>query len=159
MRGVFSALVILDGILTVEILRKGIVEQELQTARQMQGSLMPTSDPAIKGFDISGVCKPASDVGGDYFEYVWLDKKRTRLGIALADVSGKAMKAAFTAALTSGMLYSELDGNRSVRQVLTRMNRPMYLRTHKRVFTAFFLVSLDVNSKKLTFTSAGQTKL
>lgn len=156
--GVFSALVILDGILTVEILRKGIVEQELQTARQMQVSLMPTSDPAIKGFDISGVCKPASDVGGDYFDYVWLDKKRTRLGIALADVSGKAMKAAFTAALTSRMLYSELDGNRSVRQVLTRMNRSMYLRMDKRVFTAFFLASLDVNSKKLTFTSAGQTK-
>ncbi|MFQ5799532.1 MAG: PP2C family protein-serine/threonine phosphatase [Bacteroidota bacterium] len=156
--GVFSALVILDGILTVEILRKGIVEQELQTARQMQVSLMPASDPAIKGFDISGVCKPASDVGGDYFDYVWLDKKRTRLGIALADVSGKAMRAAFTAALTSGILYSELDGNRSVRQVLARMNRPMYLRTDKRVFTAFFLASLDVNSKKLTFTSAGQTK-
>ncbi len=38
------------------------------------------------------------------------------LGIALADVSGKAMKAAFTAAITSGMLYSELDGNRSVRE-------------------------------------------
>lgn len=156
--GVFSALIILDGILTVETLKKGIAEQELQTARQMQASLMPASDPAVKGFDISGTCKPASDVGGDYFDYVWLNKKKTKLGIALADVSGKAMKAAFTAAITSGMLYSELDGNRSVRQVLVRMNTPMYLRTDKRVFTAFFLASLDVVAKKLSFASAGQTK-
>ncbi len=155
--GVFTALVILDGILTVEVLKKGIAEQELQTARQMQASLMPTTSPALKMFDISGVCKPASDVGGDYFDYVWLNKRKTKLGIALADVSGKAMKAAFTAALTSGMLYSELDGSRSVKQVLERMNKPMYLRTEKRVFTAFFLASLDLESRKLTFASAGQT--
>lgn len=155
--GIFSAVLILDGILTVETLKKGIAEQELQTAHQMQMSLMPSGDPLVKGFDIFGVCRPASDVGGDYFDYVWLNKKKTKLGIALADVSGKAMKAAFTAAITSGMLYSELDGNRSVRNVLARMNTPMYLRTDKRVFTAFFLASLDVNARKLTFASAGQT--
>ncbi len=152
--GIFSAVLILDGILTVETLRKGIAEQELQTVHQMQMSLMPSGDPLVKGSDIFGVCRPTSDVGGDYFDYVWQNKKKTMLGTALADVSGKAMKAAFTAAITGGMLYSELDGNRSVRKVLTRMNTSKYLRTDKRVFTAFFLASLEVNAKKLTFASA-----
>ena len=156
--GVFSSLLVLDGILTVETLKKGIAEQELETAHQMQMSLMPASDPVLRGYDISGICRPAGDVGGDYFDFVWLNRQKTKLGIALADVAGKAMNAAFTAALTSGMLYSELDGNRPVREILTRMNTPMFLRTDRRVFTAFLFASLDLKARRLSYGSAGQAK-
>jgi serine phosphatase RsbU (regulator of sigma subunit) len=39
----------------------------------MQMGLMPARDPIVKGFDVSGVCKPAEEVGGDFFDYFWLD--------------------------------------------------------------------------------------
>ncbi|MBI4428269.1 MAG: PP2C family protein-serine/threonine phosphatase, partial [Ignavibacteriales bacterium] len=132
-------------------------ELELRAAHDMQMGLMPKEDPIVKGFEISGACIPASEVGGDFYDYVWLDSKKTKLGIALADVSGKAMKAAMTAVMTSGMLYSEAQRNQSPRQILARINQPLYLRSDKRVFTALSFAVIDTKTKRLTYSSAGQS--
>ncbi len=132
------------------------LEQELKVAHDMQMGLMPKSDPVIPGFDFAATCVPANEVGGDFYDYVWLDEKKKRLGIAVADVSGKAMKAAMTAVLTSGMLYSEVQKDASPRQVLRRINHPLYLRSDKRVFTALAFAVIDLRTKELTYSSAGQ---
>ncbi len=133
------------------------LKQELKAAHDMQMGLVPKEDPIVKGLDISGICLPANEVGGDFFDYVWLDKKKTKLGIALADVSGKAMKAAMTAVMTSGMLYSEVQKSKSPREILARINQPLYLRTDKPIFTALSFAVLDTRVKKLTYSSAGQS--
>lgn len=133
------------------------LEQELKVAHDMQMGLMPRSDPVVSGFDIAAACIPANEVGGDFYDYVWLDEKKTRLGIAVADVSGKAMKAAMTAVLTSGMLYSEVQKNASPRTVLRSINHPLYLRSDKRVFTALAFAVIDLKTRGLTYSCAGQT--
>ncbi|MBI3005951.1 MAG: serine/threonine-protein phosphatase [Ignavibacteriales bacterium] len=97
-------------------------------------------------------------MGGDFYDYVWLDRKKTKLGLTLADVSGKAMKAAMTAVMTSGMLYSEALRNQSPREILARLNRPLYLRSDKRVFTALSFATVDLKTKNLTYSSAGQSQ-
>ena len=129
--------------------------EELQTARDMQMGLMPKADPEVKGFEIAGICLPAREVGGDFYDYVWLDSKKSKLGIAIADVSGKSMKAAMTAVMTSGMLYSEVAKSQSPRDILARINRPLYLRTDKRVFTTMALAVIDVKKRALVYSSAG----
>ena len=134
------------------------LEQELRTAHDMQMGLMPTGDPQISGFDISGICRPAEEVGGDYFDYVWLDEKKTRFGIAVADVSGKAMKAAITAVMTSGMVYREVGANATPKTILRKINRPMYLKTDRRVFTAMSFAVIDLRKKTMTFSNAGQMR-
>lgn len=131
------------------------LKQELQSAHDMQMGLMPKEDPIIKGFDISGICVPAREVGGDFYDYVWLDKKKMKLGITIADVSGKSMKAAMTAVMTSGMLYSEVVKSQSPREILARINRPLYLRTDKRVFTTMAFAAIDVKKRSLIYSSAG----
>ena len=133
------------------------LEQELKVAHDMQMGLMPASDPVLPGFDISGLCKPANEVGGDYFDYVWLDEGKTKLGIAVADVSGKAMKAAITAVMTSGMVHREVGSNESPKTILRNINRPMYLKTDRRVFTAMCFAVLDIVNKRLSLSNAGQT--
>lgn len=130
--------------------------QELQTAHDMQLGLMPTSDPVISGFEISGLTKAADEVGGDFFDYVWLDEAKTRLGIAVADVSGKAMKAAMTAVLASGMVYRELGSRDTPKIILSKINKPLYVKTDKRIFTAMTFALVDSNTKTLTFSNAGQ---
>ena len=130
---------------------------ELRTAHDMQMGLMPEEDPIVRGFDISGICLPANDVGGDFFDYVWLDRKRTKLGIAVADVSGKAMKAAITAVMTSGMIYREAGGNQSPKTILRNMNRPMYTKLDSRMFTALSFAVIDTRKKELRFSNAGQS--
>jgi hypothetical protein len=59
------------------------------------------------GLEISGVCFPAMEVGGDFFEYLGIDPGRSRLTLALGDVSGKGMNAAMTAVMAIGMLHRE----------------------------------------------------
>ena len=104
---------------------------------------------------MSGICIPAGEVGGDFFDYIWLDEEKTKFGIVLADVSGKAMKAAMTAVMSSGMLYSRAGETDSIKEILTRINRPLYFKTDKSMFTAMCLASININTKELTFTNAG----
>jgi sigma-B regulation protein RsbU (phosphoserine phosphatase) len=101
---------------------------------------------------------PAREVGGDYYDYVWLDQKKTKLGIAIADVSGKAMKAAITAVMTSGMIYREIENDDTPRSILRKLNRPMYLKTDRQVFTALSFAVIDFKKKLLTFSNAGQSQ-
>jgi hypothetical protein len=129
---------------------------ELQSARDMQMGLLPKEDPIVAGFDIAGICVPANEVGGDFFDYVWLDEKKTRLGIAVADVSGKAMRAAIAAVMTSGMIYQEIGNGESPKKILRKINKPLYMKIDDRMFTALSFAVLDVKKKELRFSNAGQ---
>ncbi len=131
------------------------IKTELQTAHDAQMSIMPQKDPEVEGFDISGICVPANEVGGDFFDYIWLNEKKEKLGIAIGDVSGKAMKSAMTAVMTSGMIYLKADESSSIKEILQRVNRPLYFKTDKKVFTALCLASLDMKNSELTFANAG----
>jgi serine phosphatase RsbU (regulator of sigma subunit) len=152
----FSFVLIADERKQMDRQEKKRIGEELKAAHDMQMGLMPTEDPKIVGFDISGKCIPADEVGGDFFDYVWLDEKKTRLGIAIGDVSGKAMKAAITAVLTSGMVYREAGTGETPRTILRKMNKPMYLKTDRRMFTAMTFAVIDIRKKILTFSNAGQ---
>ncbi len=137
-------------------LEKARILNELKAAHDMQMGLMPTSDPLVSGFDISGLCKPAEEVGGDYFDYFWLNEEKTKFGIAVVDVSGKAMQGAMTAVMTSGMIYSEIGNSQSPRAILQKINKPMYLKTDRQIFTTMSFAVIDTLSKTLTFSNAGQ---
>lgn len=137
------------------IYQKMRLETELCAARAAQMSIMPQDDPRLPGFEVSGICVPAHEVGGDFFDYLWLDEQQARFGIAIGDVSGKAMKAAMTAVMSSGMLYSKVNCAGNIKDIMTEMNKPLFRKTDKRMFTALCLASLDVYSKEFIFSNAG----
>ncbi|MCX5752688.1 MAG: SpoIIE family protein phosphatase, partial [Candidatus Krumholzibacteria bacterium] len=130
-------------------------EAELQAAHDAQMSIMPHSDPVVKGFDISGICIPASEVGGDFFDYFWLNDRRTKFGLAVGDVSGKAMKAAMIAVMSNGMISSIANERFSPQAALTGLNRPLFAKTSEDIYTALWLGALDVESKMFTYANAG----
>jgi sigma-B regulation protein RsbU (phosphoserine phosphatase) len=131
------------------------METELQTAQEAQMAIMPHQDPEVNGFDISGLCIPASEVGGDFFDYLWMDEKHTYFGIAVGDVSGKAMKAAITAVMSNGIIFSKAFETHSIKDIMTRINKPLYFKTEKQVFTALCLTSININTREMTFSNAG----
>ena len=128
---------------------------ELQAAHDAQMSIMPQQDPELDSFEVSGLCVPANEVGGDFFDYIWLDKEKTKLGIAVGDVSGKAMRSAMTAVLTSGMISSQVLDSSSIDRIMTKINFPIYQKTDRQMFIALCLASLELNENKLNFTNAG----
>jgi sigma-B regulation protein RsbU (phosphoserine phosphatase) len=131
------------------------MKAELRAAHEAQMSIMPQADPQIPGFDISGVCLPANEVGGDFFDYLWLDGAQTKFGIVIGDVSGKAMQAAMTAVMANGMIYAKTDEELSIKEIMTRLNRPMYSKIKREMFTALCFAAIDLKTKELTFTNAG----
>jgi len=142
-------------VLYKERFRNVRMKTELQSAHDAQMSIMPQVDPKLDNYDISGICIPANEVGGDFFDYFWLGEEKTKFGVAVGDVSGKAMQAAMTAVMTSGMVYLKAGETASVSEIISRLSRPMYLKTDKKMFTALCLASFDVPKKEMTFTNAG----
>jgi sigma-B regulation protein RsbU (phosphoserine phosphatase) len=85
------------------LVHREILSQELQVAYDTQMGLLPEA-PNIKGLDLAGKCLTANSVGGDYYNYLWLDKGETQLAIIVGDVAGHDMSAAIPAVMFSGML-------------------------------------------------------
>jgi membrane protease YdiL (CAAX protease family) len=129
------------------------MQKELEIARNVQVGLLPKKSPKIKGFDISGRCLPAKEVGGDYFDFVSLGPQK--LGIAIGDVSGKGVPAAIYMTLTKGILQSHADETVSPRLVLNKVNKLLYRNIEKNSFVSMFYAVLDISERTLSFARAG----
>lgn len=128
---------------------------ELKSAHDAQMSIMPQADPQIDDYDISGICIPTNEVGGDFYDVFWQDRARARLGVFVGDVSGKAMQAAMIAVMSSGMVYSRADGTTSPGKILTCLNGPLYKKTSDEMFTALCFASINISTKEFTYALAG----
>ncbi len=131
---------------------------ELDAARHMQLSLMPTEDPHVEGYDVAGLCIPAQNVGGDHFDYVWLGNDNRRFGVAVVDVAGKGVDAAMTAIFTSGAFISEVQHESDISEIMCKLNRAVRSRNNRTRFVSFFLLELDTASGEIRYVNAGQTK-
>ena len=128
---------------------------ELRAAHDAQMALMPQSDPDLPGFEISGVCVPANEVGGDFFDYVWLDGEPSRLCVVVGDVSGKGMQSAMAAAMSSGMVHVQLRAGAPLAEAMTRVNRSVHRKVERPMFTALCLALLDPARRTLELVNAG----
>ena len=136
-------------------LRDNAMKTELKAAHEAQMSIMPNADPVFKGLDVSGICIPASEVGGDFFDYFKRNNDKNILGVVIGDVSGKAMKAAMTAVLASGMMMTDVIALEDIKSIFTRVNKALYVKTDKRVFVAAMILLIDVNNNKISYVNAG----
>ncbi|MCU0291518.1 MAG: SpoIIE family protein phosphatase [Thermoanaerobaculaceae bacterium] len=128
---------------------------ELHAAHDTQMAIMPAADPRVDGFEVSGVCLPAHEVGGDFFDYFRTGTDEGQLCIAVGDVSGKAMKAAMMAVLSNGMLWARAGEGSSLDAIMNGVNRSLHTKIGRRMFTALCLASVDRDSRRLAFVNAG----
>jgi len=129
------------------------LEEELQTAHDMQMSLMPNESPNVKGFDIAGRCLTANHVGGDFFQYFQNDGK---LSICLADVTGHAMEAAIPVVMFNGILESQMEQGGSLEDLFFRLNRSLHrTRVDGRTFVCFSMAEIDRTRHTLRLTNGG----
>jgi len=124
---------------------------ELEAARIVQQILVPEEIPAIPGFSIHSVYKPAGEVGGDFFQIL----ATTSGGILaiIGDVSGKGMPAAMTVSLLVGTVRTLAHYTQSPAAILTAMNQRMLGRSHGG-FTTCLVLRADANGQ-LTVANAG----
>jgi serine phosphatase RsbU (regulator of sigma subunit) len=133
------------------------LEQELKIARAIQMSLLPQGPLLMPGLALTAHCEPAREVGGDYYDFLPLDDHR--LGILIADVSGKGTSAALYMAELKGLILSLSQLHSSPRQLLIDANRILSNHLDARSFITMIYAVVDVRARTLTYARAGHCPL
>src|SRR5437868_3494612 len=148
-----SAFALYNAIIYSEANEKKRLDHDLEIARDIQRILLPSEAPIIEGFEISGLNIPARHVSGDYFDYIAVDE--SRLGVAIADVSGKGVPASIIMAICRSVLRSQAPGNPSPSDVLQKVNRQLYPDIKEDMFISMAYVILDHARHSVTLARAG----
>lgn len=139
--------------LQAERTERAALDRDAEEARIIQQALLPKSSPYIPGFIISGRSVPARAVGGDWYDFIVFPDGR--LGIVLADVSGKGTAAALLMSATRGMLRSLAEACCTPGQVLTKLNQLLVNDFPAGKFVTMVYAVLDPATRTLVFANAG----
>ena len=148
-----SAFALYNAIIYSMANEKKRLDHDLEIARDIQRILLPSEAPAINGFQISGINVPARQVSGDYFDYIQVDQER--LGVAIADVSGKGVPASLIMAICRSVLRAEAARNPSPADVLRKVNRQLYPDIKEDMFISMAYLVLDHQHDGVTLARAG----
>jgi sigma-B regulation protein RsbU (phosphoserine phosphatase) len=148
-----AALSIAKALFHREVLEKQRIEDQLKVAHEVQSGLLPGAPPDLAGYDIAAVNLPTHAIGGDYYDYVPLNG--ARLGLVVADVSGKGIPAALIMATFRAALRTEMRRRSSLRAVAAQLNAAVLeFRDAARFVTAFCGV-LEATSGRMTYVNCG----
>jgi serine phosphatase RsbU (regulator of sigma subunit)/ketosteroid isomerase-like protein len=138
-----------------EISERARIEQELRVARRIQHASLPKEVPALEGWEISPLYRPAREVGGDFYDFHLLSEDR--LGLVVGDATGKGVPAALVMSTTCGMLQLAAQGSDSSSpgEVLKRVNEALTVRIPPNMFVTCFYAILDPKSASLRYANAG----
>jgi len=148
-----SAFALYNAIIYSMANEKKRLDHDLEIARDIQRILLPSEAPVINGFQISGINVPARQVSGDYFDYICVDEER--LGVAIADVSGKGVPASLIMAICRSVLRAEASRNPSPADVLRKVNRQLYPDIKEDMFISMAYLILNHQRNAITLARAG----
>jgi phosphoserine phosphatase RsbU/P len=134
------------------------LQSELEIATEVQAQLFPKDLPVLKTMRLTGVCKPARMVSGDYYDFFCLHE--TKIALAIGDVAGKGISAALLMAsiqsiMRTHMNHSDADGCLTTARVVSLLNRQLFASTSPEKYATFFFAIYDEDSRMLSYTNAG----
>lgn len=133
------------------------LEEELRIAHEIQMSLLPQGPLGIPGVSVTALCVPAREVGGDYYDFLPLGDDR--VGVLIADVSGKGTSAALYMAELKGLMLSLSRIYTSPRELLIAADRIIAEHLDARSFITITYAVLDLRCRTFTYARAGHTPL
>jgi sigma-B regulation protein RsbU (phosphoserine phosphatase) len=128
------------------------VDSELATARRIQMAALPRTNPDLAGLEVAAVYMPASDVAGDFYDF--LELENGRLGVFIADVSGHGVPAALVASMLKIALATQSENASSPARILSALNQLFCGRLERQFITAAY-VHIDPVAGTLVTASAG----
>jgi serine phosphatase RsbU (regulator of sigma subunit) len=145
--------VLMNAMLTSELVRKTQLESDEIAARQIQQTLTPAEVEEVPGYEVETFYKPLREVGGDYFDVIELGGERTLF--AVADVSGKGMPAALLAANIQALVRSGANFEADPLALAGQINRHLCRYTPSDRFATAVFIVLSRDSGELTYVNAG----
>jgi len=141
----------------LEHTRKQRIERELELAREIQYTFLPKTTSTFPGLDFATNCEPAFEIGGDYYDIIGIDENR--LGVAVCDVSGKGIQAAFYMTLLKGFLASLCTIEKSPSKLMFRINDLFRKNAPRGTFITMIYGIYDKRDSSFTFSRAGHEPL
>src|SRR5262245_13476900 len=129
------------------------LQAEFSVARKAQLRMLPDAPPSAPGVAISAVCNPSKDVSGDLYDFLALPEGK--IGVVIADVSGKGVPASLYMTLTKGLLDSVAEYETDPGEILREVNRHLYEVCRRKTFVTMFLGALDPLRRTLSYARAG----
>lgn len=139
--------------LYVDSLERIRLQEEVSMARQIQLDLLPTAPPKYDCMNISAHSTPSRTVGGDFYDFI--KKDDGRLGICIADASGKGMPAALMIAQTQAILKSEVHNGNPIDVILRNMNQQLVNSSSSEKYVTLFYGEFDIQTGWFEFANAG----
>lgn len=131
------------------------MHREFEVAQRIQASLLPSAAPRIPGIDLNAVMIPASEVGGDYFDYVTFANGNH--GVIIADVAGKGVPAALYMATLKGVVLAAARTANGPADLLRRVNATLFGSMERSTYITIACVEIDTVHGSFTFARAGHT--
>lgn len=129
------------------------LRQELEIARTMQLSILPREAPETRAVEVATLMIPAKEVGGDFYDYFPVG--HNRLGVVIADVSGKGIPAAFFMAISRTLLKSIAQFLSNPAEIVRQLNDQLCADNEQMMFVTTFFGILDLESGDFEFVNAG----
>ena len=129
------------------------LKQELAVAKNVQESVLPAVPPPSEYYDLYAQMTPAREIGGDFYDYFRLDEYR--LGLVIADVSGKGVPAALFTMVTRALLKSAARNHESPAWCLSEVNELLSQENDACMFVTLFYGVLDLRDGSLQFSNGG----
>lgn len=132
------------------------IESELKVAHDIQMGILPKSFPAFPDraeFDLHATIIPAKEVGGDLYDFFFLDENR--LCLVVGDVSGKGIPAALFMAVTRTLIKTKASHSLTAHDILSRVNNDLALDNPSMMFVTVFLGILDVTTGEMEYANGG----
>ncbi|MCM1984661.1 PP2C family protein-serine/threonine phosphatase [Lyngbya confervoides] len=152
--------------LTARLRKQERLARELEIGAEIQARLLPEHCPNVEGVELAAECKTASQVGGDYFDFIPIYFKppsqerfeldqADRWSIVIGDVMGKGVPAGLMMTMTRGMLRTDILNRHSPSRILRDLNYVMYgdLESSHRFVTLFYS-EYDPKTRTLVYSNA-----
>ncbi len=126
---------------------------ELEIATRIQSSVLPVNFPTHPSFEIFASMAPAKEVGGDFYDFFFLDENR--FAFLIADVSGKGIPAALFMMNAKSLLKSNLLRGYSLNAAIDKTNNELCVTNDAGMFLTAFIAILNLSTGELEFINAG----
>jgi len=136
-----------------KLAEKERLDKELEIARSIQMNWLPKKCPDIPEIDLYGICIPAKEMSGDYFDYMVVNNNE--LALMIGDVSGKGVPAALAVIMIRSALRTEALSERRTNDVLKRINSIIIDDIAPDMFATLFFAKFNRKNYELRFANGG----
>jgi sigma-B regulation protein RsbU (phosphoserine phosphatase) len=134
------------------------IQTELQLAWQIQRDMLPSLDPKLSldpSINLYAKTEPAREVGGDFYDFFYLDEDETKLALVIADVSGKGVPAALFMVIAKTLIKQRLLLSSDPASCLDEVNHILCEDNPNAMFATVFILTLDLSSGEAVYAGGG----